>query len=233
MKTVGSSLVANLDEVLAKIAGAAQRSNRPASDVHLVAVSKTKPLELIDEAYAAGQTCFGENYVQELTSKVEARPSYDWHFIGSLQTNKVKQVAGRVGLIHSVDREKLLHALAKAVPDGRRQKILLQVHIGEEQSKAGVTEAELEHLLRQAVELPTLEVSGLMALPPLFDDESSSRAGFAQLRRIFERCQQSLNGEQRLKFCALSMGTSHDYEWAILEGATHVRVGTAIFGARS
>jgi pyridoxal phosphate enzyme (YggS family) len=233
MKTVGSSIVENLDEVLAKIATAATRSKRAAADVHLVAVSKTKPLELIDEAYTAGQICFGENYVQELINKVEARPDYDWHFIGSLQTNKVKQVVGRVNMIHSVDREKLLQAIAKTVLAGTPQKILLQVHIGDEQTKSGVSEAELEPLLQQALQLPTVEVCGLMALPPLFENESSARACFSQLRQMFERCQQSLVGEQRRKFCALSMGTSHDYEWAILEGATHVRVGTAIFGARS
>lgn len=189
---------------------------------------------MIREAFQAGQKSFGENYVQEAVEKVNQFPEADWHFIGSLQTNKVKQVVGRFSLIHSADRLKLIDVIAKAASAaGLVQDILLEINVGGEETKHGASFEEAPALIDHILSLPSLRLRGLMALPPLTDDEKIARANFGRLREALEkwRCER-MSGEAASHFTELSMGTSSDYEWAILEGATMVRVGTSIFGAR-
>jgi PLP dependent protein len=229
-----TSLEDNLKQVQRKIAEAAERSGRRPSDVSLVAVSKTKPLAMIREAFAAGQKIFGENYVQEAVEKVREFPQAEWHMIGSLQTNKVKLIAGHFSLIHSVDREKLAHEINKvSAAKSVIQDILLQIHLGDEESKHGFEMTEAPRVLANIQECKNLRLRGLMALPPLTGDEKISRKFFADLKTAFEKWRaKEIAEENRVHFNQLSMGTSSDYEWAILEGATMVRVGTAIFGER-
>ena len=230
----GKSIADNLRRVEESIAEACTRAKRSSSDVRLIAVSKTKPIAMIEEAMRAGQKSFGENYVQEAVEKVSALPSADWHFIGSLQSNKVKQVVGRFALIQSVDRIKLVRELAKvATAAGVRQDILLQIHIGDEETKHGFGFDEAPSAISEIGELGSLRLRGLMSLPPLLDDEHASRANFARLREALEKWRSNLSSEKSRDFTELSIGTSSDYEWAIQEGATMVRVGTAIFGERA
>lgn len=221
----------NLGEVRSRIESAAKKAGRSLSEVRLVAVSKTKPVEMLRSALAANQKIFGENYVQELIEKSDALSEAEFHFIGSLQTNKVKQLMGRARLIHSVDRLKLVEEIAKqAVARGEIQDILLQVHIGDEETKHGVLLEEAPQAIEKILVLPSLKLRGAMSLPPLTEDEAQARRWFAQLREASDRWKSVMGlGED---FHELSIGTSSDYEWAILEGATLVRVGTAIFGAR-
>ena len=182
-------------------------------EVKLVAVSKLQPLSKLQEAVAAGHRVFGENYAQELREKADALPGAEWHFIGALQTNKVKLVAGKVALVHTCDRLSLARELAKRAPG---QRVLLEVNIGREPQKAGVLPEDSAALLAQC---EGLRVEGLMCIPPASQDP---RPHFRALRELGEK----------LRVKELSMGMSADYEIAIEEGATLVRVGTAIFGAR-
>lgn len=225
----------NLTAVKSKIEAACVRANRSVKDVTLVAVSKTKPIELIIAASDAGQDFFGENYVQEAMEKVQLFPGAHWHFIGALQTNKIKQIAGKFELIHSVDRLKVAAEISKAsVALGVVQDILLQIHIGDEATKHGVTESEAPAVIESILSLPNLRLRGLMSLPPLVEDESKARSQFASLHSNLERWREKyIPLKEKPHFKELSMGTSSDYEWAILEGATLVRVGTSIFGERS
>jgi pyridoxal phosphate enzyme (YggS family) len=172
--------------------------------------------------------------VQEALLKNELRPDLRWHLIGSLQTNKVRSITGSFTLIHSVDRLKLAQEIDKeARRAGLVQDILLQMHIGDEESKSGVDQLEAPALIEKiSQEFSSLRLCGLMSLPPLTDDEMQAREQFAQLRLALEKWRSILPEGQREFFRILSMGTSSDYEWAILEGATHVRIGTSIFGAR-
>ena len=183
----------------------------------------------------AGQTLFGENYVQEAVEKVELFPGARWHFIGSLQTNKIKQIAGKFELVHSVDRLKVAAELSKvSVSAGVVQDILLQIHVGDEATKHGVTELEAPGVIESIFQLPNLRLRGLMALPPLTENESKARSQFASLRSNLEKWREKYaSHKEKALFKELSMGTSSDYEWAILEGATLVRVGTSLFGERS
>jgi pyridoxal phosphate enzyme (YggS family) len=191
--------------------------------VGLVAVSKSQPAEAIREAFAAGQRDFGENYVQEWREKADALadlPGLVWHFVGSLQTNKVKHLAGRVGLIHTVDREELGREIARRWERvGARARVLVEVNLGGEASKGGCSEGQVAALVEALRGLPSLEVAGLTAIPPPGDDP---RPHFAALRSL----------RDRLGLRELSMGMSGDYPVAIEEGATLVRIGTAIFGER-
>jgi pyridoxal phosphate enzyme (YggS family) len=208
---------AGLAEVRARIAAACARAARDVKSVTLVAVSKTKPLELLREAMAEGQKSFGENYAQELRDKFEVEPALDWHFIGALQTNKVKYVAGKAALVHTCDRLALAQELSKRTLG--EQRVLLEINIGREPQKAGVLPEDAPALLEQVRVLPRLRCDGLMCIPPA---EGDPRVHFRALRAL---------GVQ-LGLPELSMGMSADYEAAIEEGATFVRVGTAIFGAR-
>ncbi len=227
-----TSIRDNLYQIRSRIADACAGSGRNAADVRLVAVSKVKPAQLIDEAFAAGQQLFGESYVQEFRDKeASVNSPVEWHFIGALQSNKVKYLSGKVTLIHSVDRL----SLAKEI---NRQwgkidaiaPILLQVNVGDENSKAGCTIAELPTLARKIAALPHLSIRGLMCLPPYFDDQEQVRPFFRLLRELATMIEDEQIPGVSMK--ELSMGMSGDFEVAIEEGATLVRVGTAIFGER-
>jgi PLP dependent protein len=230
----GKSVAENLKSVRERISLASVQANRDASQVHLVAVSKTKPIELIDEAFAAGQKIFAENYVQELIPKAEARPNFEWHFIGRLQSNKIKQIVGVVSLIHSIDRSKLAAEVSGvAQRQGLTQDILLQVHVGDEATKGGAKIDDLEDFLKEVLLMPGIRVRGVMSLPPLTQQEEVARGYFSQVNSAFLKLKNKITEPSiRETFDILSIGTSSDFEWAIYEGATHVRVGTAIFGER-
>lgn len=215
-------VAAGLAEVKARVAQAVARAGRDPSSVRLIAVSKTRPASLVREAVAAGQTLFGENYAQELREKSDALgPGVEWHFIGALQTNKARLVVGRAALIHTCDRLALAQELSKrAQAAGLTQRVLLEVNVGGEPQKAGALPGEAAALLDRVRALPALGCDGLMCIPPASGDP---RPHFRALRDL----------GARLGLRELSMGMSADFEVAIEEGATLVRVGTAIFGERA
>ncbi len=222
------TIAERLRAVEARIAAVAHRAGRAPASVKLVAVSKTMPVPAIREAYAAGARDFGENYAAELAQKMaETRDLSEtrWHMIGHLQTNKVKLVAG-VALLHTVDSARLVAALAARFPE-RPTHVLVQVSLAGEAQKSGVRPDEVPALLDAIAETNgTVVARGLMTMPPLGEDPEAVRPVFRELRTLRDR----LGGPDRLP--ELSMGMSGDYEVAIEEGATLVRVGTAIFGAR-
>ena len=203
--------------------------------VTLVAVSKTKPVADITELYKLGQRDFGENYVQELTEKQPALPSdIRWHFIGHLQSNKVKYIAAFVHLIHGVDSLKLLQEINKQA--GRHNRIisvLLQLHIAKEETKFGLDEEELKQLLQHPLldQLENIQIAGLMGMASFSKDESLVRAEFRSLRAIFDRYKTMKRTNVQLEI--LSMGMSGDYAWALQEGSTMLRIGSLLFGARN
>ena len=205
------------------------------SGVKLVAVSKFHPVEKLMQAYDAGQRLFGESRVQELAQKVGAMPSdVQWHFIGHLQTNKVRQLVPHVHLIHSVDSLKLLQCINKeAARIDRVVDVLLQVHVAQEVEKFGFAIDELEALANegQLAAMPNVRVLGLMAMATNTDDEAEIRKEFAEAHRAFEYLKQGCY-RNNAEFCELSMGMSDDYHLAIAEGSTMVRIGTTIFGIR-
>ena len=222
----------NLAFVHDRIRAAAERAGRTPDAVRLVAVSKTRPSADIDAAFLAGQPLFGENYVQELNFKrTEVREAVEWHFIGHLQSNKVKYISGAVSLIHSVDRLSLAEEISRQW--GRLDKIcdvLVQVNIAGESSKSGTTEAGALQLVKACALMPNIRVQGLMTMPPFFDDPEAARPYFAELRRLSQVISDEHFAGVEMK--ELSMGMSGDFEAAIQEGSTLVRVGTAIFGER-
>jgi len=226
------SIASNLQEIRERISSAALAAGRDPASIRLVAVSKTRPSGDVLEACQAGQTVFGENYVQELVAKAaEVTAAVEWHFIGHLQSNKVRQVAGLVAMIHSIDRLSLAEEVSRQWGRlGRSCDVLVQVNISGEASKSGTTEAEALYLVRAVANLPYVRVRGLMTMPPFFDDPGAARPFFAELRRL-ARCIDA-EGIPGVEMCELSMGMSGDFEAAIQEGATLVRVGTSIFGAR-
>ena len=225
-------IATNLQRIRDRIAAACARCGRDPAGVRLVAVSKTHPLSAIQAARAAGQTLFGENYVQEFLAKADCMaPPVEWHFLGHLQSNKVKTLAGRVTLIHSLDRLSLAEEIDRQWGRlGQRAEVLVEVNLGGEASKAGVAETELEPLLRRLASLPHLAVRGLMLLPPYCDDPEAVRPYFRRLRELAGEIDRLRLPEVELR--ELSMGMSHDFPVAIEEGATLIRVGTAIFGER-
>ena len=204
--------------------------------VTLVAVSKTKPVEMLMEAYNAGFMRFGENYVQELVDKHEAMPKdIEWHFIGHLQSNKVKYIAPFVSLIHSVDSLKLLQEINKqATKNNRVIDCLLQIYIAEEDTKSGMTEVEcLEILKTETLEkLPNVRIVGLMGMTTLTDNETQIRKEFAKLKDFFQSLTINPQWRPYSSLIILSMGMSGDYTIAIEEGSTMIRVGSKIFGGR-
>ncbi|QWV94962.1 YggS family pyridoxal phosphate-dependent enzyme [Geomonas oryzisoli] len=222
----------HLAAIRARIAQAAARGGRDPETVRLVAVSKTKPAAAIAKAFACGQTVFGENYVQELVAKQPELPAeICWHFIGSLQSNKVRQIAGKVDLIHSVDRVSLAREIDRQWGAlGKVCDILVQVNISREETKGGTSSEELLGLVRELAQLPHLRVKGLMTMPPFFDDPEGARPYFRKLRELAEEVRQA--GIPGVEMRELSMGMSGDFEAAIEEGATLVRVGSALFGER-
>ncbi len=222
----------NIDRIQRRIDAACCRSGRAPQSVRLIAVSKIKPAEDIEAAAAGGQRLFGESYAQELRDKVPAvTAEVEWHFIGALQRNKVKYLRGAVALIHGVDRLSLAEEIDRqwSKLDAPVQ-VLLQVNLGNEATKAGIREVDLEALARQVASFAHLSIRGLMALPPDLDDPEEVRPYFRRLRELAQAIDAlNLPGVEMQE---LSMGMSDDFEVAIEEGATLVRVGTAIFGAR-
>lgn len=217
--------------VLDNIKKACERSGRNPDDVTLISVTKTHGAELINEAIDAGAKDIGENKAQELCNKYDDIKPVRWHFIGHLQTNKVKTIIDKVAMIHSVDSEKLAAEIDKrAKASGIVMDILVEINIGMEDSKSGATEDEARDLIKKIRdEYQNLRVRGLMCVPPITDNPENSRRYFRRLKDIFESIKELSEDKN---FDTLSMGMSGDYEVAIEEGATVVRVGTAIFGAR-
>lgn len=223
----------NYRKVEARVAAACGRCGRKREEVTLIAVSKTKPVEMIRELMAAGVRDFGENKAQEMKEKSEqiGEPLH-WHFIGHLQTNKVKYVVGRACLIHSVSSLHLAEAIQKEADKKNVQcPVLVEVNIANEVTKSGIGEADAVELVRQVAALPNLKVRGLMAIAPPVEDPEENRPYFREMRRLAESIREM--GLPGVSMEELSMGMTGDFEVAIEEGATMVRVGTAIFGERS
>ena len=228
------SIAENVARIRAEMASAAIAAGRDPKEILLCAATKMNDAEAVREAIRAGVDCCGENRVQELTAKL-AENAYEGapvHFIGHLQTNKVKQVVGKVDLIQSVDRENLLAAISKeALRQGITQDILLEVNVAGEESKGGISVAELPELARLACELEHVALRGLMAIPPISHEPGANIPYFSTMRQLFVDIKEKMSDNQNRIVC-LSMGMSGSYEAAILEGATLVRVGTAIYGER-
>jgi len=222
----------NLEAVKQRLEAAARRAGRDPGEVRLIAVSKTVGVELIREAVAAGHRLFGENYLQEAQGKIAALgPGVSWHFVGHLQSRKAKTVVELFDLIHSVDRLNLAQALEKAAARvGKIQEMLIQVNLAGEAAKSGAVPEATPELLREIANLPHLKVAGLMTMPPWFDEPERVRPYFRALRELRDRLREQCIVDSPLT--ELSMGMSGDYEVAVEEGATLVRVGTGIFGAR-
>ena len=222
----------NLCRVWENIRRACEQSGREADSVSLIAVSKTKPVEMIREVYDLGVRDFGENRVQELTAKYDALPSdIRWHLIGHLQTNKVKYIIDKVYMIHSVDSLRLAEEISKeAVKHGVCVRILIEVNVAGEESKFGVTLSETEELIRSISVLPGLKIMGLMTVAPYVEDPDDNSTIFYNLKQL------SIDIDRKkidnVVMDVLSMGMSNDYITAIREGATYVRVGTSVFGER-
>lgn len=225
-------LLENLNDVRAKIEAAALRAGRKPSDIELIAVSKTKPASMIEEIYNYGIKDFGENKVQEISTKSGILPKdIKWHMIGHLQRNKVKTVLPQTVLIHSVDSLRLAHTISEeAVKLNMTANILLEVNVAMEESKFGFTVDETENYLRKIAALPNILVKGLMTSAPYVNNGEENRQYFRQLRELCVDLKSKNIDNTSMDF--LSMGMTNDYEVAIEEGATHIRVGTAIFGDR-
>ncbi len=221
----------NLAEVQGRISRSIKKSGREPDSVRLISVSKQVGVEQIEEAREAGAVIFGENKIQEVIPKIEQMGSEGiaWHFIGHLQKNKVKFIDGHFDLIHSVDSFELAEKIARnSQSENRVQKILLQINVSGEAAKFGMEPGELEKRLQDFTWLKGTQVEGLMTIPPFDSDPEKSRRHFSRLRELRDQCEK----ENGLPLRELSMGMSHDFEIAIEEGATLVRVGTAIFGPR-
>lgn len=228
------SLGERLTQVRARISSAAIRSGRNAEEITLVAVSKTHPPQLVREAIAAGIADFGENKVQEAEEKIPQvdRDSVRWHLIGHLQSNKARKAVGLFDVIHSIDSVSLARRLERMCEEENREElpVLIQVDLGHERTKTGASENELPKMLPAFKECRRVKLQGLMTLPPFYDNPEDVRPFFHRLRELRDELRaQGAFGDGRGE---LSMGMTHDFEIAIEEGATIVRVGTAIFGER-
>ena len=224
-------IAGNIAEVSERVRAAAEKVGRAPETVQVLAVSKTHPAEAVRAAFAAGLRHFGENYLQEAEDKIAATADLDgihWHFIGPIQSNKTRAIAAHFDWVHSVDRLKIARRLSEQRPENRPPlKVCLQVNISGEASKSGVEPAALPALAAAVAELPRLELRGLMAIPAPFADEAKKREPCARLAALLATLGETLPGLD-----TLSMGMSADLEAAIAEGATLVRIGTAIFGPR-
>lgn len=224
----------NLMEVESRVQAACRRAGRPREDVLLIAVSKTKPVELIREIMETGTKDFGENKVQEMCNKIEEiKEPLNWHLIGHLQRNKVKYIVDKACLIHSVDSIRLAEEIQKeAVKKGvQKVPVLIEVNMAQEESKDGISASETEELVREIAKLPNLQIRGLMTIAPFVDDPEENRVHFQAMRRL--RDQLKAMNIPGVEMEELSMGMTNDFEVAIEEGATMIRVGTAIFGERN
>ena len=224
------SIEANLNRVRNEITQAAKVSGRNVTDVELVAVTKTHPAEVVREAIGAGQVVFGESKVQEARAKIPLLPSHlRWHFIGHLQKNKIRHALPLFEMIHSVDSLDLAQAIDRiAQEDGSHPRILLEVNVAGEGSKFGFKATTLRAELESLLLLSRLSIEGLMCIPPLAEEAEASRKYFVELRELRD----AIEKEFQVKLPQLSMGMTNDYSVAVEEGATFVRVGTAIFGER-
>lgn len=231
-RTDPAGFAARLAAVRDRIEAAARRAGRDPAEVTLLAVSKTFPVEAIREAVAAGVTCFGESRIQEALPKIEALgPGLTWHLVGHLQRNKAARAVGAFALIHSLDSLRLAERLEEiAARRGLVQEVLVEVNVAAERQKHGVAPEQAEALARAAGALPHLAVRGLMGMAPHATDPEAARPHFAALKALAARIAQ--NGHEGVTMDTLSMGMSGDFEVAVEEGATLVRVGSALFGAR-
>lgn len=222
----------NLQKTEANIAGACDRAGRRREDVTLIAVSKTKPIETLKAAYDMGIRVFGENKVQELVEKYEALPKdIHWHMIGHLQRNKVKYIIDKVDLIHSVDSVRLAETIDKeAKKHNLTANILIEVNVAKEDTKFGVLPEELDDVIDEISHFSNINVCGLMTIAPFVENAEENRAIFARLRKLSVDI--ASKNIDNVNVSLLSMGMTNDYEVAIEEGATMVRVGTGIFGER-
>jgi PLP dependent protein len=226
-----SSIAENLERVREQIAQAAAKSGRSANPIELVAITKTHPAEKVREAIEAGQTLFGESRVQEARAKIPELPSaIRWHFVGHLQKNKIRHALPLFEMIHSVDSLALAQDMNRiAEEEGLHPRVLLEVNVAGEGSKFGFAPDKLRAQMEQLLMLPRLSIEGLMTIPPIAEEAKASRKYFVELRQLRDALEKEFN----LKLSQLSMGMTQDYAVAIEEGATLVRVGTAIFGERS
>lgn len=226
------SIKENLIDTYKTIEESAKKASRNKEDITLIAVSKTKPIEMLEEAYGAGIREFGENKVQELTDKYEKLPKdIHWHMIGHLQTNKVKYIVDKAYLIHSVDSIKLAKEISKeAVKKNVVSNVLIEVNMAEEESKFGVSKDDTLPLIEEIAKLPGIKVRGLMTVAPYVEDAEENRLIFCKIRQLFIDIKEKNIDNVSMDF--MSMGMSGDYSVAVEEGATHVRVGTKIFGER-
>jgi pyridoxal phosphate enzyme (YggS family) len=228
-----ATIAANIQQVRARIAAACAAAQRPVQSVTLLAVSKTFGPDAVREALAAGERCFGENYVQEAVDKMAAlgdlRARIEWHLIGPLQSNKTRVVARQFDWVHSVDRLKVAQRLSEQRPaDLPPLQLCLQVNVSGEASKSGLAPSELPHVAHAVATLPRVRLRGLMAIPEPAAELDAQREPHAALRSMLHRLR-----DDGLALDTLSMGMTADLEAAVLEGATIVRIGTAIFGGRS
>jgi pyridoxal phosphate enzyme (YggS family) len=231
-KLADTSIKKNLAAVRERMAAAARAAGRDPDQIALIAVSKTKPASAVVEALAAGQVHFAENYVQEALAKISevarlapaSRPV--WHFIGAVQTNKTRDLAGWFDWVHTIEREKVARRLDAQCPPGKRLNVCLQVNVDRDPNKSGVAPERVGELLEACLKFPNLSVRGLMTI---LDPRSEARAGYNRLRELFE----ALARTDVPSWDTLSMGMSGDYPAAIEAGATFVRVGTAVFGPRA
>lgn len=225
-----NSIAEHIKEVRNEIAQVCLTHQRAPQSVRLIAVSKTKPIELIQAAYEAGQQDFGENYVQEAVAKIQHlhELAITWHFIGPIQSNKTRDIAENFAWVHSLDRDKIARRLAAQRPaDMPPLNVLIQVNIDDEESKSGVSVEQVMTLAAQINELPSLCLRGLMTIPRATDDSHQTHASFSAMQRLFFALQ-----AQYKQVDTLSMGMSADWPLAVASGATMVRIGTAIFGTR-
>jgi hypothetical protein len=231
MTEVASTIAANLAQIRQRVARAAQHAGRRAEEITIVAVTKTHPAETILAAYEAGLRHFGENRVQEFESKNPAltKLTATWHLIGHLQSNKAARSARLFNRVDSVDSLGLAQRLdAAAAAENKQLGVLIEVHLGGEASKSGVSEADLPALAESVATFPNLRLHGLMTIPPFFDQPEAVRPFFRKLAELREKVARHI----AKPLPVLSMGMSHDFEIAIEEGATEIRPGTALFGAR-
>lgn len=207
---------------------ACKNASRNRSEVTLVAVSKLHPIESIKEIAACGQKDFGENYIQEALKKIEEMPDLNWHVIGPIQSKKTKEIINKFDIIHTLASDSLLAELAKRIPENTTQKVLLQINLAREEQKSGLLIEDIPPFMEKALQVKQIDIAGLMCMPPFDIPAETTRAYFAQMRKLKEKMETYYG----INLPHLSMGMSHDFEDAIKEGATIIRVGTDIFGVR-